>query len=139
MTTLPGNKLSTHHVALKVSDFYKSLRFYEEGLGMTLLKTWGEGDSRAAMLDIGDGTCLEMFAGGKPATLTDDDAGSFVHFAFAVESPDDWFARAISCGAAPKREPCDMFLETSADPLDIRVAFVFGPDGETLEFFYSKR
>ena len=79
-----------------------------------------------------------MFAGGKPAVISEDTAGSFVHFAFGVENPDEWYERALSCGATEKRPPCDMFLETSADPLDIRVAFVYGPDGETLEFFHSK-
>ncbi len=139
MTTLPKKTLKTHHAALKVTDFDKSLCFYTKGLGMKLLKTWGETDSRAAMLDIGDGSCIEMFAGGKQGELNDNCAGSFIHFAFDVENPDEWYERAISCGGSSKSAPTDMYLETSADPLDIRVAFVFGPDGETLEFFHSKR
>ena len=135
---LPNEKLTTHHVALKVTDFEKSIRFYTEGLGLKLLKVWGGEDSKSAMMQMADGACIEMFAGGIKGELCDDRAGSFVHFAFAVEDPDAWYARALECGAEPKMAPADMFLETSADPLDIRVAFVFGPDGETLEFFHSK-
>lgn len=138
MANLPTNKLKTHHVALKVTDFERSIRFYCEGLGMTLIKTWGEGNSRVAMIDIGDGTCIEMFAGGKTSALSEEAAGSFIHLAFGVDSPDEWYQRALSCGATEKRAPCDMFFETTADPLDVRVAFVFGPDGETLEFFHPK-
>ncbi len=139
MAVLPAKPLKTHHAALKVTDFDKSLNFYTEGLGMKLLKTWGEGDSRAAMFDIGDGTCIEMFAGGIKGELSQDRAGSFIHFAFDVEDPDSWYDRALSCGATSKSAPADLLVETSADPLDVRIAFVYGPDGEVLEFFHSKR
>lgn len=54
-----------HHIALKASDFNRSLKFYTEGLGFTVFKTWGEEDSRAAMLDMGDGGYVELFAGGE--------------------------------------------------------------------------
>ena len=91
------------------------------------------------MFDSGDGTCIEMFAGGKPAVISEDTAGSFVHFAFGVENPDEWYERALSCGATEKRPPCDMFLETSADPLDIRVAFVYGPVSYTHLDVYKRQ
>lgn len=139
MAALPTKPLQTHHIALKVTDIDNSLRFYSEGLGMKVLKTWGEGDSRAAMIDIGDGSCIEMFAGGIKGELSQDRAGSFVHFAFNVENPDEWYDRALSCGAVSKSAPADLLVETSADPLDVRIAFVYGPDGEVLEFFHSKR
>ncbi len=139
MANLPAQPLKTHHAALKVSDIDTSIRFYTEGLGMKLLKTWGEGDSRAAMIDIGDGSCIEMFASGVKGGSVQEQAGCFVHFAFEVENPDEWHARALSCGAADKSAPADLLVETSADPLDVRIAFVYGPDGEVLEFFHSKR
>lgn len=139
MANLPTKPLKTHHLALKVADFDKSLRFYTEGLGMKALKTWGEGDSRAAMIDIGDGTCIEMFAGGTGGELSQTTAGTFVHYAFDVENPDEWYERALACGATEKSAPAELCVETSADPLDVRIAFVYGPDGEVLEFFHSKR
>ena len=51
-----------HHVALKAADYESAYKFYTEGLGMKLYATWGEGDGRAAMLDLGDGGILELFA-----------------------------------------------------------------------------
>ena len=58
---------SFHHVALKVNDFDASLAFYK-ALGFEVFKYWGEGDSRAAMLDIGSGEYFEVFAGGSNET-----------------------------------------------------------------------
>ena len=53
-----------HHVALKAKDFDASLKFYSQGLGFKMVLAWGEDDKRAVMLDTGDGSCLEIFAGG---------------------------------------------------------------------------
>jgi catechol 2,3-dioxygenase-like lactoylglutathione lyase family enzyme len=57
-----------HHIALKAKDFEASLKFYTEGLGMEFYTQWGEGDKRIAMLDLGDGSILELFAGGMAYT-----------------------------------------------------------------------
>ena len=54
-----------HHVALKAVDFDASFKFYTEGLGMKFYTSWGEGSGKIAMLDLGDGGILELFAGGE--------------------------------------------------------------------------
>lgn len=52
--TAPG----FHHIALRAFDFEAPRRFYQDGLGFVRAYGWGEGDSRAAMLDTGDGNYL---------------------------------------------------------------------------------
>ena len=53
-----------HHVAVRVADFDSAVNFYSEVLGFSPKITWGEGDKRAVMLDTGNGSYLEVFAGG---------------------------------------------------------------------------
>ena len=60
------------HMAIAAKDFDKSLAFYK-ALGMTVYTAWGEGDSRIALLDMGDGSLVELFA--KPDLNTDRVAG----------------------------------------------------------------
>ncbi len=126
-----------HHIALKVTDFDRSLKFYTEGLGLTAVALWGEGDGRAAMLDLGDGGHIEMFAGGKPCEIPEDAAGCFFHLAIGVEDTDAAFARAVSLGCPVQMEPSDCAI-TSNPPIPLRIAFVKGPDGEVIEFFHIR-
>ena len=56
--------LHFHHIALKCSDIEKSLTMYK-ALGMKEVMRWGEGDGLVVMLDIGDGSRMELFANGS--------------------------------------------------------------------------
>ena len=49
-----------HHMALYVSDFDKSLAFYQK-LGMKVYTAWGQGSERIALLDTGDEECKVEF------------------------------------------------------------------------------
>lgn len=52
-----------HHIAITAADFDRTIQFYAQGLGFSLKRSWGEPGSRAAMLDLGDGGCIEIFEG----------------------------------------------------------------------------
>ena len=119
-----------HHIALKVNDFDKSLDFYQK-LGFTVMATWGEGDERAAMIDIGDGGLIEMFAGGK----NEEALGRFFHLAIKADDIEMAYQTALDAGAKPRSEPKTLTINSSPRKLDIHIAFVFGPDGEVIEFF----
>jgi glyoxylase I family protein len=121
-----------HHIAIKVADFDKSLRFYQEGIGMKKVFGWGTGDGRGAMLDMGDGNYFEVFAGGKPRTAEVD--SPILHVALRSGDPDGAYKKAMDAGAKSQMRPTDMTIPGD-HPLKIRISFVVGPDGEVVEFF----
>lgn len=124
-----------HHIALKASDFNRSLKFYTEGLGFTVFKTWGKDDSRAAMLDMGDGRYVELFAGGKKVEMPENASGNFFHLAIGADCSDAAYERAIQCGAISISAPYDANICGPEGELPLHIAFVAGPDGEVIEFF----
>lgn len=127
---IPG--LGFHHIALKVKDFEKSRDFYVNGLGMTPIVGWGEGDSEIIMLDLGDGGILELFAGGGDHLASN---GKWLHFAMTVDNVDEAYATAIAAGAESLIPPKSVPLESRPYKMTLRIAFVKGFDGEELEFF----
>ncbi len=123
--------MGVHHIALRATDFDKSLAFYK-GLGLTERVAWGDGDGRAAMLDFGDGNCLELFANGERGEGVDK---RFYHLALRVDDVKSAFEIALKAGATPKNEPMTVSPEGATKRLSMEIAFVYGPDGEIIEFF----
>ena len=123
-----------HHVAMRVKDFDASLKFYVDGLGFVVAHTWGQGDKRAAMLDTGDGNCLEVFAGG---TAEPKPEGAVLHMAFRTTDCDKAIAAARAAGAEITVEPKDVQI-ASVPVTKVRLAFCKGPDGEVIEFFSNQ-
>ena len=124
------------HVALKASDFQKSRAFYE-GLGLKPLVGWGEGKGEALMLDTGCGV-IELFN----ADADYPAVGRFNHVAFNVGAPEDvaeMYELALSLGAKPQQEAKTIPIQ-NARPYGVVItcAFVYGPDGESVEFFNMK-
>jgi catechol 2,3-dioxygenase-like lactoylglutathione lyase family enzyme len=120
-----------HHMALRATDYEKSLAFYRDGLGFPVAHSWGEGAGRIALLELGDGNYLELFAseeGWKP------EAGNqFFHLALRSTDVDADIEHVRALG-------CPITIEPKSVPVNgktIRVGFFLGPDGETLEFFYN--
>lgn len=125
------------HMAIAAKDFDKSLAFYR-ALGLTVYTQWGEGDSRIALLDMGDGSLIELFS--KPTLSTDrvaglEDGNPFLHFAFSAQNVDEAYRIALEAGATSVKPPYEAPLDSHPLRLTLRVAFVRGPSGEELEFF----
>ena len=116
-----------HHIALRASNLEKSVNFYK-ALGLTERVRW-EG---AVMLDMGDGSCIEIFGGGEDKERIDE---RFLHLAFKVDDVDLAFKTAIEAGATEKYAPYEACPPTAVPAIKMLVAFVYGPDGELLEFF----
>ena len=122
-----------HHIALRVKDYNKSFKLYTEGFGFKLAYAWGEKAERVCLLDIGDGSYLELFDGGD-----DSVQGNFWHLAFKTTDVDTAFKNAIANGAIADKEPFDTVINAVPEKIHVRIAFVKGFDGELLEFFGAK-
>ena len=142
--TAPG----FHHVAIRAIDFDETIRFYTEGLGFRVhfpFAVPGRID-RAAFLDAGDGRFVEVFGPGSTVQAEgrrrrpDEERteGAVLHFCLRVADTDASYARALAAGAVSRVEPGTRRL--SEDPLvEVRIAFVTGPNGEVIEFMQSEQ
>ncbi len=117
-----------HHVALRVRDLDRTIEFYAR-LGCSLVREWGEGEHRACMVDVGGGSLLEIFAGG---TGEAEVFPKYEHIALRSEDPDADFENAVKAGARPRNMPKDAKI---GGVYPVRIAFVYGPDDEVIEFF----
>ena len=120
-----------HHIALNASDLDKSVEFYK-ALGLTERVRWGGGEGRAVMMNMGDGGCIEIFGRGEARERVDE---RFLHLAFKTDDVDCTYQAALNAGAISMREPCEVAPEGATPVIKMRIAFVYGPDGELLEFF----
>ena len=122
-----------HHIAIKangVEAFEKLMHFYTQILGMPIVRTWGEGANAAAMVDIGGGSVMELFAN-APDELPQ---GAIRHIALATDDVDACVKAVREAGYQITMEPNDIVIG-SVPPLPARIAFCIGPCGEEIEFF----
>ena len=135
-----------HHVAIRAIDFDATVKFYVEGLGFRLHFPFSIPGriNRAAFLDAGDGRFVEIFdaestvqsEGRRRRADEEPTEGAVLHFCLRAENTDASYARAIAAGAKSRIEP--VTRRTSNNPVvDVRIAFVTGPNGEVIEFLQS--
>ena len=144
----PSTGPGFHHVALRATDFDRTLRFYVEGLGFTIRHEFAvEGRiDRAAFLDAGDGRYLEIFGPGSTVQSEgrrrrpeeERTEGAMLHFCLRVTDTEAAYARALAAGGESRVAPRTAVL--GKDPLiEVRIAFVTGPEGEVIEFLQSEQ
>lgn len=124
-----------HHVAINARAFDRSLTFYRDRLGFRVRRPWtfGAENLRGVMLDTGDGACMEIFE--DPAH--EAPRGNILHFALRVTDVAAAHRTALDAGAKEKVAPKEITIP-SDPPLDATISFVFGPDGEEIEFFQER-
>ncbi len=111
------------HVALLAADVDAAVRFYCDGLGLTLKQR----DDHTAIIVTPDGVVLEISPGGTAQW----DKGGITHVCLNTYDVDAAFARALEYGAVRSR-PQDPEPYTYKD---LRMAFVRTPSGEEIEFW----
>jgi len=124
-----------HHTAIRSADFDRSVKFYSEVLGFTSRIQWGEGSKRAAMLDVGDGNYLEIFARHDAFEILE---GTVLHFALRTDDTTAMLERVRAAGMTVTMEPTDVTIDSSIGPVEVKIAFFKGPDGEIVELFENE-
>ena len=141
MTMQPVGKQSIkgagfHHVSLGVADFDQAVAFYKEGLGFQEKLSCTLEGRRMLMLDLGDGSILEIFSEGKMEAPTE---GRITHFCIRTADCDAAHALALAAGAVETLSPRNVTLPDPARVVDVRISFVLTPSGESLEFLQSEQ
>lgn len=132
-----------HHNALRTADIERSVRFYEDmGFNLADIYTDEETGERHALLRLENGNGL-LLTESRTGTLPTDvermrAAGSMFQYCFWIGSRDDVdriYEHSLSVGARERIKPFDHEAYGMCRWED-RPAFVYGPDGEILEFLY---
>jgi len=119
-----------HHIGLIVTDFDRSLKFYQ-GLGGTVLNTFNLPGKTICMVDLGGGAVVELITGDLNAP---ENEPRWAHIALATDDTKAAFDLAVSLGAKVRSEPREGALP-GEKPLKMSNCFVLGPDDEVIEFF----
>ena len=119
----------SHHIAIRAKDWSESLKLYRDVLGMEIIAEFGTPERKVVLLDIGDGSHIELFQ----ATGNLPEAGThpYMHFAFATNDTKASIEHVRSAGYEVTVEPKSISLGS----LEVTIAFFKGPSGEELEFF----
>ena len=124
-----------HHIAVQTRDWDASLTFYKDVLGMEIIAEFGSPERKIVLLDMGDGSHMELF---EP-TASSPAAGDVIpndpvtHFALATTDIHAAIEHVRHAGAEVTLEPRDVSLGA----IDATIAFFRGPSGEVIEFFQT--
>ena len=122
------------HIQIQTRDIERSIRFYQDNLHFVVVDrsdtTRANGTTRAAL--VKQGSCiLELSQPANPDSVLEKTRGTIGHFALLVGSVDKALAELKAKGITPDRDPANQ------DQLfgGIRMTFISGPSGESIELF----
>lgn len=125
----------SHHIAVQARDWEDSLRLYRDVLGMEVVAEFGSPERKILLLDMGDGSHIELFqptaetpAPGSPAAND-----PITHIALATTDTRAALEHVRAAGY-------EVTVETRTVDLGaftVTLAFFKGPNGELIEFFQT--
>ena len=116
------------HTMIRVKDIDASLKFYTEVLDMELDKKKRLDDCWLYFLNDKEGTCqIELTYNDETPEDGYEIGSGFGHFAFAVESLDEFSAKIENLGYEYLYEPFDL------NGKGTKIAFIKDPDGYEIE------
>lgn len=130
---IPGG--GCHHIALQTRDWEASLKLYQEVLGMELVAEFGSPERKIILLDMGDGSHMELFQpkADTPAPGAAAANDPIFHFAIATSDTKAATEHVRQAGYEITVEPKTLEL----GGLTVTIAFFNGPNGESIEFFQT--
>lgn len=131
-------KGTLHHIAIQARDYETSVHFYKEILGLQKVASVKFPSRDGMFLDLGNGSLIELFSPNHDGSfeLLDANPEKLVlwHFALAVDDVQAATERCREAGYKIKVEPKTITFE---DGFHATLSFVWGPNGEEIEFFHQ--
>ncbi len=116
------------HTMIRVRDIQKSLNFYEKVLDMNLVEKKRLEDCWLYFLEDNEKTCqIELTYNDETPENGYNIGAGFGHFAFQVDSLDDFTKKIQKLGVEYLYEPFDLNGKGS------KIAFIKDPDGYEIE------
>jgi len=122
-----------HHIAVQTRDWEASLRLYRDVLGMPVVAQFGSPERKVWLLDMGDGSHMELFQpkADTPAPGSPAPNDPVTHFALTATDTRAATEHVRAAGYQITVEPKDVDLGS----MKVTISFFLGPNGESIEFF----
>jgi len=133
-SVIPGG--GCHHIAVQTRDWGDSMKLYRDVLGMAVVAEFGTPERKIALLDMGDGSYMELFQpkADTPAPGTAAANDPVTHFALTTTDTKAITEHVRRAGYEITVEPKTVELNSS---LTVTISFFLGPNGESIEFFQT--
>jgi predicted enzyme related to lactoylglutathione lyase len=118
-------EILTSRVLLHPTDLDRSLRFYEQTIGLAIYREWGSGSSRSVVFFLGGGGLLEV-SGGSPRPPTEA-TGLVLQVRDLGATRSSLVERGVSPEAEPELKPWGLLEMTVRDPDGLALIFVEVP------------
>ncbi|NLW17375.1 MAG: hypothetical protein GX033_07005 [Firmicutes bacterium] len=126
--------LAFSHVGLVVTDLERSIRFYEEALGLKCLERHPDNGRGLQIAFMGvDAPVLELLHYADPGAQQRPERGRYDHLAWYVENISQAIDRLQQHGISLEEPGVRTVLDGR------QVAFFYGPDGERIELVQMPR
>jgi len=115
------------HVAFKVADAERSVRWYADAFGATkIYHVEAQGERPELMfLEFANGQCIELFPGGKNMLASPADPIGYIHFCLVLDNLEQALEHLAKMNIKLDRK----FIGRAKQ----RIAFVSDPDGNSIE------
>jgi lactoylglutathione lyase len=115
------------HVAFKVADVEKSVRWYGDAFGAKkVYHVEAQGERPELMfLEFHKGQFVELFSGGKNVLPSPPDPIGYIHFCLQVDNLEQALDHLAKMNVKPERK----FIGRAQQ----RIAFISDPDGNSIE------